>query len=169
MFEEMRYFSCGKSVRAFDTAFGRIGVLICEDLWHISLPYLLALDGAGIVIAIAASPTRVGGDQERLGAATLNTEHHKTYARLLSTYIAFCNRVGYEDGVNFWGGSQVVAPSGEVVVNAKMFEEDLVVATIDDNELRRARRFSRHFLDEDVRLVLGELERVVKMGGDSGQ
>jgi hypothetical protein len=56
-----------------------------------------------------------------------------------------------------------------VVVNAKMFEEDLVVATIDDNELRRARRFSRHFLDEDVRLVLGELERVVKMGGDSGQ
>ncbi len=160
MFEEMRYFSKGTSVRAFDTKLGRIGVLICEDLWHPSLPYILALDGAQAVLALVASPTRVDGDADRLQAAVVNTEHHKAYARLLSIYLAFCNRGGYEDGVNFWGGSELVGPDGEVVAGAKLFDEDLIVGDVDDNNIRRARRFSRHFLDEDVSLVLKELKRL---------
>jgi predicted amidohydrolase len=160
MFEEMRYFSKGSSVRAFDTPFGRFGVLICEDLWHISLPYLLACDGAEVIIALVASPTRMSGPSEGLEASSVNSENHKAYARLLSVYIAFCNRVGFEDGVNFWGGSQVVAPGGEVVATGKLFEEDLVVVQIADEEIRRARRFSRHFLDEDSGLVIRELQRL---------
>jgi predicted amidohydrolase len=68
--------------------------------------------------------------------------------------------VGYEDGVNFWGGSEVVAPNGEVVVQAKLFEEDIVFAEIKENEVRRARRFSRHFLDDDIHLVMRELKRI---------
>jgi NAD+ synthase (glutamine-hydrolysing) len=160
MFEEMRYFSRGTSVKAFDTKYGRLGVLICEDLWHISLPYLLALDGAQCIIGLVASPTRVSGDKVRLGAAEVNAENERVHARLLSTYLAVCNRVGFEDGVNFWGGSLVVGPAGDIVVEAKLFEEDLVVARIHDEEVRRARRFSRHFLDEDPTLVLRELERI---------
>jgi predicted amidohydrolase len=160
MFEENRYFSPGTSVRAFDTPLGRLGVLVCEDLWHMSLPYLLALDGAQVVISLTASPTRMGGDKEGLTAAAVNTENHRVYARLLSVYVAFCNRVGFEDGVGFWGGSNLVAPGGETVATAKLFEEDLVVAQVDENEIRRSRRFSRHFLDEDFRLVQNELLRI---------
>jgi len=160
MFEEMRYFSSGTSVRAFDTQFGRVGVLICEDLWHISLPYLLACDGAQMIIALVASPTRMSGTDTVLPAVVVNTENHKAYARLLSVYVVFCNRVGFEDGVNFWGGSQVVAPGGDVVGACKVFEEDLVVVDIKDEALRRARRFSRHFLDEDPALVWRELARI---------
>lgn len=161
MFEELRYFSPGKSVRAFDTALGRLGVLVCEDLWHLPLPYILAQDRAEVIIGIAASPTRMAGDDARIPNAQVNNEQHKALARLLSTYVVFCNRVGYEDGVNFWGGSEVIDPSGNVVVQAKLFEEDLVFADIDGNELRRARRFSRHFLDDDPRLVIESLRRIL--------
>ena len=166
MFEELRYFSPGSSVQAFDMSLGRIGVLICEDLWHLSLPYILAQDGAELIAALVASPTRVSGAEERLQMASLNTENHKTYARLLSTYIAFCNRVGYEDGVNFWGGSEVVGPGGDVVVSAPLFDENLIVAHIEEEEVRRARRMSRHFLDENPDLVIRELERIRKKRGE---
>ncbi len=162
MFEELRYFSPGSSVRAFDTSLGRIGVLICEDLWHPSLPYILAQDGAELIATLVASPTRVTGAEERLQMASLNTENHKAYARLLSTYIAFCNRVGYEDGVNFWGGSEVVGPGGSVIVSAPLFDENLILARIEEEEIRRARRLSRHFLDENPDLVMRELERIRK-------
>ena len=162
MFEEMRYFSQGTRAGAFDTALGRMGVLICEDLWHLPLPYLLAKDGAQVIIGIAASPTRLSGDAEGLQNARINSEQHRAFARLLSTYVVFCNRVGLEDGVNFWGGSEAVGPSGEILVQAKYFDEDLVFVTIDENELRRARQFSRHFLDDDPGLVLSELARIVK-------
>jgi predicted amidohydrolase len=160
MFEEMRYFSAGKSVRAFDTKQGRLGVIICEDLWHLSLPYLLAHDGAQVIITLVASPTRLGGNEKHLQSSTTYAEHLKTYARLLSAYFVFCNRVGFEDGVNFWGGSMVVAPDGEIVVSAKLMEESLILATIDVEEVRRARRFSRHFIDDNPDLVENELRRI---------
>jgi len=162
MFEETRYFSRGTQVRAFDTAHGRLGVLICEDLWHLTLPYILALDGAGVIITLVASPTRISGTEKHPQIAAVNSENHSAYARILSTYIAFCNRVGFEDGVNFWGGSEVIAPDGTRVVSAKLFEEDLVTAEIDENELRRARRFSRHFLDDDPQILSTELRRILK-------
>jgi predicted amidohydrolase len=160
LFEEMRYFARGRTVRCADTKYGRLGVLICEDLWHISLPYLLAHDGAQVIITLVASPTRMGPNEQQLQAAAVNLEQHKAYARLLSTYIVFCNRVGFEDGINFWGGSDIVGPDGEVVVRAKLFEEDMIIARIDANEVRRARRFSRHFLDDDPGLTLKELQRI---------
>jgi hypothetical protein len=111
-------------------------------------------------MSLTASPTRIAPAAKELQAASVNTENHRVYGRLLSTYIAFCNRVGFEDGVGFWGGSQVVGPDGDVVAAGKQFEEDLVVARIDENEIRRARRFSRHVLDEDMRIVEQELKRI---------
>ncbi len=160
MFEEMRYFNSGDSVRAFDSKLGRLGVLVCEDLWHLSLPYVLAQDGANLIVALVASPTRLGGNEKELQTARVNSENHKAYARLLTTYLAFCNRTGYEDGINFWGGSAVVGPDGEVDVQAKLFDEDLIFTMIDDDAVRRARRFSRHFLDDKIDLVIAELRRV---------
>jgi len=162
MFEELRYFSPGKSARAFDTLLGRFGVLICEDLWHLPLPYLLAKDNASVIVTLAASPTRLSGREEKPAIATVNAEHHRTYARLLSSYILFCNRVGFEDGVNFWGGSEAVGPDGETIVRAKLFEEDLVFAEVHEDNVRRARRLSRHFLDDDETAVLRELQRIIE-------
>jgi len=166
MFEELRYFSPGKEVRAFDCGIGRVGSIICEDLWHLPLPYLLAKDGADVIFGIAASPSRLSGKEGIEPAMKVNLEQHRTFARLLSVYLIFCNRVGFEDGVNFWGRSHVVKPDGEIAVQAKAFEEDLVFAEVDGNELRRARRFSRHFLDDDPEIVKRELERITGGAGN---
>lgn len=162
MFEELRYFSPGKSIRAVQSKLGTLGVLICEDLWHLSLPYLLAQEGAQLIVALVASPTRLSGSEKEPEIATINTENHKAYARLLSSYVAFCNRVGYEDGINFWGGSSVVGPDGGILASAKCFDEDLLVVRIDGNEVRRARQFSRHFLDDNPDLVARELNRIMR-------
>ncbi len=160
MFEEGRYFSKGSEVAAFESKLGRFGILICEDLWHLSLPYLLALDGAEVIIAPTASPSRLGAGPGDIGSATVNQEHHRVYARLLSSYIVFSNRVGYEDGVNFWGGSSVTNPSGVTISSGPLFHEELVLTEIDELEVSRARRFSRHFLDEEPGLVQSSLERI---------
>ncbi|MCX6135185.1 MAG: hypothetical protein NTU47_15345 [Ignavibacteriales bacterium] len=165
MFEEGRYFSQGSEVAAFDSKHGRFGMLICEDLWHMSLPYLLALDGAEVLFSLTASPSRVAPGSAEMDAARVNHEHHRVYARLLSSYVVFANRVGYEDGVNFWGGSVVVNPGGVMISTAKLFEEDFVSAEVDSLEVQRARRFSRHFLDEDPRLVEESLKRIRAGGG----
>jgi predicted amidohydrolase len=160
MFEELRYFSPGTRVEVVRSPLGILGVLICEDLWHLPLPYLLAQQGAQVIIAMVASPTRLTGSGGALGVAEANSENHRAYARLLSCYLAFCNRTGFEDGLNFWGASGVIGPDGAVVAQARQFEEDLIVADITDNEIRRARQASRHFLDDDPRLVLREIARL---------
>ena len=79
IFDEKRFFAEGDSFRAFDTRFGRVGILICEDFWHVSSPYTLWLDGADIFYLISASPGR-GVTDEKLGSATWVETVNQTYA-----------------------------------------------------------------------------------------
>ena len=160
MFEEMRYFSRGKEADVHDTKFGKLGLLVCEDLWHMSLPLIQALKGAKMIICIACSPTRLALNSKSkiLKNYEINSEQHRAYARLLSLYLIFNNRVGFEDGVNFWGGSELIDPFGSVNKVAKFFEEDLVITEINLNTVRRARHLARHFLDEDVNFLKNEVE-----------
>ncbi len=159
MFEEGRYFSAGEAAAAFDSKLGRFGMLICEDFWHISLPYLLALDGAEALLCLTASPTRLSGEGIQLDNQVVNYEHHRTYARLLNVYVLFSNRVGFEDGVNFWGGSSITSAGGEMLMSARLHEEELITAELSSLEVQRARRLSRHFLDERPEVVLRSLRR----------
>lgn len=169
IFEEGRYFTSGRSADAYTSdRVGSIGLMVCEDLWHPALPYLEALGGAQLLITIAASPTRLDSGEEASHSGipdiyTINREHHAAYARLLGCFVIFVNRVGVEDGVNFWGGSEVVAPSGETIARAKFFEEDLVIAEIDPAQVRQARQRSRHFLDDDPLLTQHLLARLIGM------
>ncbi|MFI5263965.1 MAG: nitrilase-related carbon-nitrogen hydrolase [Candidatus Kapaibacterium sp.] len=168
IFEEERYFLSGNNVLAYDSStLGRIGVLVCEDLWHPSLPYMLAYQGAQLIITIAASPTRLAIGEDANGDVpqnyTVNSEHHIAYARLFSFYLAFVNRVGVEDGVNFWGGSQVVSPNGEVINRATFFDEDLLYVDIDPKEILHARESSRHMLDENLLLTQQMLAETIEV------
>ena len=161
IFEEGRYFLDGKKVTCTDTSVGRLGVHVCEDLWHISVPLLAAMDGAECIVAIAASPTRLAPGETVTNYA-INSENHRVYARLLQSYILFVNRTGFEDGVNFWGGSELVNPFGEVVAAAPVFHETMIYAEMDTGVLRRARQQARHFLDEKPELMLSELQRILR-------
>ena len=160
IFEEYRYFSKGMNCTPTDSKFGKLGIMVCEDLWHLSVPYTMAMAGAKILIGIACSPTRLAVDTEHFKNYDINSEHHKTYARILSSYLLFCNRVGFEDGVNFWGGSEAVDPSGNIISVAKIFEEDMIFAEIKETEVQRARRNARHFIDEDLDKTLKNLHKL---------
>lgn len=162
LFEEFRYFSRGKECKAHESEFGKVGMLVCEDMWHLSLPYTVTMDGAQIIIGIAASPTRLAVDHDGFRNYEVNSEQHRAFARLLSGYFLFSNRVGYEDGINFWGGSEIVDPFGNVIAAAKLFEEDIIYADIDLEEVRRARHQARHFLDEDLDLTIKNLQKIKK-------
>jgi predicted amidohydrolase len=159
MFDEGRYVSGGGSVRCFDTAFGRSGILICEDLWHPALPYILSQDRMLTLIAPSNSPTRgVQGDE--LGSSNVYNDMLATYARLFQCHVIYCNRVGYEDGVNFWGGSRVLDPFGAALVQAPLFEEGVFDAVLDVAEVRRARLSAPLLEDDSVLLTMRELRRV---------
>ncbi len=162
LFEEFRYFSRGNECKAHDTKFGKIGLLVCEDMWHLSLPYTVAMDGAQIITGIASSPTRLSVNTDKFKNYEINSEHHRTYARILSSYFVFTNKVGFEDGINFWGGSEIVDPFGNVLSAAKLFDEDMIYADINFEEVRRARHQARHFLDEDIDLTVKNLLKIKK-------
>jgi len=161
MFDEQRYLSKGNKIRAFDTKFGRFAILICEDMWHPSAPYIAAQDGAEIVLVPANSPSR-GIDKKKLKISTVWESINLTYAKMLSQFICFTNRVGYEDGVNFWGGSEVIGPAVDRLVKAKYLKEDMVFADIDTEEIRRNRIAPMMYRDEDRELTLKELKRIDK-------
>lgn len=163
MFDDMRYVGMGRQVRAFDTRFGRMGILICEDFWHVALPYLLWLDGADTMLMVAAGP----GRGVKPGDDYLDTTHdvsiaQKIYAELFTTFIFHCNRVGYEDGVAFGGYSAVIGPDGDFLAKGEHFEECLVTATVDPEAIRFKRRSLPLLRDEKPELVLRELQRIVK-------
>jgi len=160
IFDEGRFFAPGDSVRAFDTRFGRVGMLICEDFWHASLPYLLWMDGADILLFQSASPGRGLNQDPRLSSSAWVEHSNRAYAGLFTNFVAHANRVGYEDGLNFWGGSTIYDPNGDLIVRAPDFEPALTIAEIDLNQLHRSRARLPLLRDERTALVLRELERI---------
>ncbi len=161
MFDESRYFAQGNSVRAFDTRFGRLGMLICEDFWHVSPAYLLWLDGADILVLNSASPSRGLNESARLGGTRWVELVNQAYGSMFTSYILHCNRVGYEDGKNFWGGSSVVDPDGEFMTHGLYFDEALITQEIDLNQLHRTRARLPLLRDERPGLVRRELGRIL--------
>lgn len=161
MFDESRYFARGNSVRAFDTRFGRLGMLICEDFWHVSPAYLLWLDGADILILNSSSPTRGLNEGDRVLSTRWVEMVNQAYGSMFTSYILHCNRVGYEDGKNFWGGSSVVDPDGEFMTHGLYFEEALITQEIDLNQLHRTRARLPLLRDERPGLVRRELGRIL--------
>jgi predicted amidohydrolase len=158
MFDEGRYLSPGRDASAFDTRFGRMGLLICEDIWHPILPYVLSQQGMHYLIVTANSPSR-GPVPGGLSIAQTYGDMLRTYARLFQVYVIFCNRVGYEDGVNFWGGSCVIDPEGNVIAQAPLLEAATLDVTIDPAEVRRSRVRAPLVEEEDLGLALRQLQK----------
>ena len=161
MFDESRYFAWGNAVRAFDTKFGRVGLLICEDFWHISPAYLLWLDGADILILTSASPGRGVTTEDKIGSAHWVEHINQAYASIFTNFVIHCNRTGFEDGVNFWGGSTMYDPEGRLIVQGPYYEDALTTARLDLNQLRRTRIKLPLLRDERVALTMREMTRII--------
>jgi len=160
MFDEQRYFATGDRVRVFTSKLGRMGMLVCEDVWHLTCGCLLCLDGVEYVIAISSSPGRGMSTPGKMSTADTWERLNWSYAKCFGVYVLYANRVGFEDGVNFWGGSQVVAPGGDVVARGSYAKEDLVVTPVDSEVIRRERIGSPMLRDERIDVTLDELKRI---------
>ena len=162
VYEEKRYFTPGNRFRAFDTSHGRFGMLICEDMWHPSSSSILALDGALIILANSAGILR--GVQQKDNPENIQIWEYlnKTTAHLFTSYLVFCNRVGTEDGLMFWGGSEVIDPHGKAVSKAPYFEEHLLITEIDELKLKHARVHNTYLSDERLDIVCEELQRIAR-------
>jgi predicted amidohydrolase len=161
LFDESRFFAHGDQVRAFDTRFGRFGVLICEDFWHASPPYLLWLDGADVMLFISASPGRGLNRDDRLDSARWVEHINQAYASLFTTFVAHTNRVGFEDGFSFWGGATLYDPDGDRLAHGPYFQEALSLAEIDLAQIRRTRTRLPLLRDERPEMVQRELARIL--------
>jgi predicted amidohydrolase len=163
MFDEGRFTRAGDRIRTHSVGepLGRIGLSVCEDFWHASLPMLQALDGASLLVNLAAGPARAPGSAAGLAAIAGWHKMQDTYALLGTVAVAFCNRVGNEEGLTFWGGSRLLAADGSTIAEGPLYEEALVVGWVDSDDLRMQRYGLPLLSDERLELVRRELDRVI--------
>ena len=132
VFEERRYYRPGREAMVFKTDLGIIGLNICYDLYFPELTRLQALQGAELIVCISASP----GLRRRFFEGFCLSRAMEN-----AVYLAYVNRVGVEEGLQFWGGSRVVAPNGSILAQCKYDVEDFQPCQIDLDEVSRARVF----------------------------
>lgn len=153
VFEEKRYFRPGYQTAAFNTALGNIGLCICYDLFFPEVCRLTRLKGAQFIVAISASPSVRRSYFEILTAAR---------ALENTAFLAYVNLVGIEDGLQFWGGSRLVSPTGDVLAKAKYDEEDFVTCEVDYSDIRPAETFIPTLRDLRPELF-GELKKYAEL------
>ena len=127
VFEEKRYFRPGYQTAVFETELGKIGLIICYDIFFPEVSRLTRLKGAQLIVCISASPATRRTFFETLTAARAIEN---------TAFLAYVNLVGIEDELQFWGGSRLVGPNGKTLVQAKYDEEDLVVGAISYADIR---------------------------------
>lgn len=160
LFDEKRYFAAGDRFCAFDTArFGRVGLLVCEDFWHLSAVTIMQAEEVDLLLCVSNSPAR-GLDGPKIRTAETYERMCQTYAETMGAMVVFVNRVGFEDGLCFWGGSMVVGPDARRIAQAPFLDEDLLVVEYDRAELRRQRVLMPLARDERLLLTIEELQRI---------
>jgi predicted amidohydrolase len=166
LFDEGRYFGGGDAVRAYDAGGGwRVGLLVCEDLWHPALTWLLAAQGANLLVVHSAAAGRgvIAGGANGGRFASWDAWEHLVRAAAIAygVYVVLANRVGVEGPLCFAGGSMIVAPDGAVIARGKEMEPDRVDAELSIDAVAAARRPFAHARDDDPRLVARELARML--------
>jgi predicted amidohydrolase len=132
IFEEKRYFRPGYRTAVFDTELGKLGFIICYDIYFPEVTRLTRLKGAQLIVCISASP---GVRRSFFEALTVARAIENT------AFLAFVNLAGIEDGLQFWGGSRLVGPNGRVLVQAKYDEDDFVVGEVNYADIRPIEAF----------------------------
>ncbi|MBL4886433.1 MAG: carbon-nitrogen hydrolase [Planctomycetaceae bacterium] len=141
LYYEKFYFTPGDlGFKCFDTKFGKVGVCICWDQWFPEAARLTALSGAEIIFY----PTAIGwhlNEKELLG----NSQHSawetmmRSHAIANGVYVAATNRVGTEDGIEFWGGSFFCDPYGNLLNKGSQEKEEILFAECDFSLIDTAR------------------------------
>jgi len=165
LFDERRFFASGSVIAAAPSRLGvRVGLAVCEDFWHLAVPQLLALDGAQLLLNVSSSPGRdvAAVNEDGLGTATSWRTLMRAYAQLTTSFVVYVNRVGVEESITVWGGSEVLGPAGETLFQAPLHDEGLFFTEIDLDAVRRERINLPLLRDELPEVVLRQLDRIVR-------
>jgi NAD+ synthetase len=143
MFDEARFVEPGHEIRAFDTPWGRAALLVCEDVWHSLSGTVAALDGAQLIIVPTAPPARGAWPKHDGVPGPASVSRWERLARDMADehglYVALVHLVGSEGGKQFPGSAMLAGPKGDLRVRGPLWEEALVVATLDLEDVTRAR------------------------------
>jgi NAD+ synthase (glutamine-hydrolysing) len=143
MFDEERFVERGREIRAFDTPWGRAAMLVCEDVWHSLTATIAALDGAQLILVPTAPPARGAWPKPDDVPGPASVSRWERLARDMAdehgVYVALTHLVGGEGGKQFPGSALLAGPKGEVRARGPLWEEALVVATLDLADVTRAR------------------------------
>jgi len=167
LFYEKFYFTPGDlGFRAWQTRYGRIGVLICWDQWYPEAARLTALQGAEILFY----PTAIGwhpgekaerGRQQYAAWETIQRSH----AIANGCYVAVPNRVGHEklagDGIEFWGRSFVAGTSGEILAKAGMKRDEILLVPVDLGKVDVTRTHWPFLRDRRIDAYAGLTRRMI--------
>jgi NAD+ synthase (glutamine-hydrolysing) len=175
VFDEERFVEAGRSVQAFDTRWGRAALLICEDAWHSFTPMLAALDGAQVIIIPSASPARGVITTDDTAGRPVSLARWSRLVQDIAgehgVYVALAQLVGFEGGKAFPGGSILAGPRGDILAQAPVFQEAIIPAVIDFEEITRARADLPLLADLEMRLphLLGSLHAARRERGEAGK
>lgn len=161
MFEEAKFFAQGRNFNAFDTRFGRAGLMVCRDFLSYGAGYLLFAGGADIVIVISAAPGRGFSGRGGFATARMWELMGEAISYFSTAFVFYVNRVGFEEGKAFAGGSFVFGPSGRILAKASNSEEELLLVDLDLEEIREARKKWTFRRDDRPEIILQALERIV--------
>ncbi len=130
-FEEKLYYAIGRETPVFSTKFGKIGIQICYDLFFPELAKRSVLLGANLIVNISASPTF---SKEMFEAMIPARAIENT------VFFLYCNNLGTQKNLVFWGGNRVVGPRGDIKIMAEPYMDCVLTAELDMEELRTARQ-----------------------------
>lgn len=139
VFDEDRFVGRGREPGVFNSRFGKLGVLICEDVWHSIMPTLQALMGAQIIFVPSASPAR-GFSGDSIGNLERYRRMLRSFAEEHGVFAVNCQLIGFEGGKGFVGGSSIVDPFGKVIAESPIQEDHLLVADCDLDLIQIARQ-----------------------------
>ena len=160
-YSEKFYFTPGdEGFKAFDTRFGRIGVLVCWDQWYPEAARLTAMKGAKILFY----PTAIGwpeGQDKALNEKEYNAWQtiQRSHAIANGVHVVSVNRTGNEANNNFWGGSFISDPFGEIIYQAPHHEEVINVTEIDLSLTEHFRSIWPFFRDRRIDAYKGLTKR----------
>ncbi len=158
-FYEKFYFTPGDlGFTPIDTSVGRLGVLVCWDQWYPEAARLMALAGAELLLyptAIGWDPRDDQAEQQRQRDAWITIQ--RAHAIANGVPVLSCNRTGHEtdpcgqsEGIQFWGSSFVVGPQGEMLAEAPIAEEHLLITRINMGRSEEVRRIWPYLRDRRI-------------------
>jgi predicted amidohydrolase len=160
MFEDLKFFGRGKRVKAFETNYGKFGVLICRDFFHPSLPLLYYFQNIDLLILVSAIPVRGSYREEGLGIYESTEKLLSIYSQRFHFYVVFVNRVGFEDGIPFMGGSMAFDSSGRKILSLPLIKESFETIEIDFENIKRDIFNLPLKREEDLNLILDNLKEI---------